>query len=64
MMKTEKQLPPARRFRALITQGGTTRTIYTQALSTRDALSNLSDDRGLKDGPLTIVLRPIETEAA
>jgi hypothetical protein len=63
-MSIEKQGKPARRYRALITQGGTTRTVYTQAQTAMDALCNLSDDSTLKDGPLTIVLRPLtETES-
>jgi hypothetical protein len=64
MMKIKKEQPVGRRFRALITQQGKTRTVYTRAETAMDALCNLSDDSSLLDAPLTIVLRPLtETEA-
>jgi len=51
------------KFRALITEGGTTRTVYTDAANSSDALINVAESFVKGDRGVTIIIRPVNATA-
>lgn len=52
-----------KRFRVVVNQSGTTRTMYTTADGTVNAIWQLLGDLKTGDGPVTIIARPMEATA-